>query len=196
MLLVHAPEGQFEHADHGIHWRTDLMAHGSEECAFGAVGLIRLLFGCPQVFEQLTAFADVDPAADDAFHITTGIAIGNDPVIDRQTSAADVQGPVEQQRNAFSDDSLVIGVEGLSLESVAYGTLHDAFANDILALGIERFEVTVIAALQQPLAVANVDRVRCAVDQRAHEFALVAEGSLRGLALFDLVAHVGVPRQQ
>ncbi|MNN05824.1 hypothetical protein D3C81_1185960 [compost metagenome] len=36
VALLGALEGEFEHADHGTHRRTDLVAHGREERGFGA----------------------------------------------------------------------------------------------------------------------------------------------------------------
>ncbi|MNG97848.1 hypothetical protein D3C79_569710 [compost metagenome] len=38
--------------------------------------------------------------------------------------------------------------------------------------------------------------MRRAVEQRAHEFELIAQGALCGFALFDLAAHPGIPGQR
>ncbi|MNN57714.1 hypothetical protein D3C81_1727130 [compost metagenome] len=117
-------------------------------------------------------------------------------MIDRQTPVADVQGPVDDHRRAFGDDTLVIGLKRLGLKGIAQGALDDVFADDFLAAGIECFEIALIATLQPALAVAHVNWMRCAVDQRTHEFELVVQRSFGSLAFFDLVAHVSVPDQQ
>ncbi|MEA5416115.1 hypothetical protein VB757_13365 [Synechococcus sp. BA-132 BA5] len=41
------------HADDGIHWRSDLMAHGGEERVFGRIGIFGDLSGCLKVRVEL-----------------------------------------------------------------------------------------------------------------------------------------------
>ncbi len=67
------------------------MAHGGEEGAFGAVGFVGSFLGGAKLVEQLTSFADVDPATDDALNFTDGIAVGKDPVVDRQFLSTNMQ---------------------------------------------------------------------------------------------------------
>ncbi|MOA55258.1 hypothetical protein D3C78_1790170 [compost metagenome] len=74
--------------------------------------------------------------------------------------------------------------------------MHDGFADHLLAFGAEGFQIAVIATFQHPLAVAHVDGVGRAIDQRVHELELVIEGALNLLPLFDLATHVGVPGQE
>ncbi|MNE84197.1 hypothetical protein D3C80_1810720 [compost metagenome] len=70
VVVFNSLERQFEHADDRIHRCADLMAHCGQKRALGPVGFIGALFGATQVIEQLPAFADVDPATDDALHFT------------------------------------------------------------------------------------------------------------------------------
>jgi len=98
-------------------------------------------------------------------------------VIDRQAPVADVQWPVEHERLALGHHSLVIGLENPGFVCVVEGSLHDAFADDVFAPDIEGFQVTVVATLQQSLPITHIDWMRRAVEQRAHEFQLVAQGA-------------------
>ncbi len=68
--LVGALDCQLEHADDRIHRGTDFMADGGQERAFGAVRIVGLLLGLAQLHDQMAAFADVDPATDDALYHT------------------------------------------------------------------------------------------------------------------------------
>src|SRR5471032_951893 len=97
MALVQTLETQLKHADHRIHRGADLVAHGRQKGALGPIGLISPLLGGSELVEQLAPFADIDPAADDALHLTTRITVGEDPVINRQSAPANVQRPVNYQ---------------------------------------------------------------------------------------------------
>ncbi|MNP47194.1 hypothetical protein D3C76_1412370 [compost metagenome] len=114
-------------------------------------------------------------------------------MIDRHPAAANVQCAIENQRSAFCHDTLVVGLVFPGFERIAHGTFNDAFTDDVFASGAEDLQVAVVAALQQPLAVADINRVRRAVDQRAHEFKLIVQCALGGLALIDLAPHVRIP---
>ncbi|MNK93793.1 hypothetical protein D3C87_1139690 [compost metagenome] len=70
VVVFNSFQRQFEHADDRIHRRADFMAHGRQKRTFGPVGFICALFGTAQVVEQLPPFADVDPATDNALHLT------------------------------------------------------------------------------------------------------------------------------
>lgn len=191
--LVHALEGQFQHADHRVHRRADFVAHGRQEGTLGPVGFIGLLLGGPQFVEQLSSFADIDPAADDALYFTARITVGENPVIDRQPPATDVQRAIEDQRCAFVHDPLIISLILPGFEGIAHLALHDAFADHVFAFRLENLQITVVTALQQPLAVTHINRVRRAVDQRAHELELIVQRSLGRFALVDLAPHPGIP---
>ncbi|MND94035.1 hypothetical protein D3C80_862380 [compost metagenome] len=87
--LVGALDRQFQHADDGIHRGADFVADGRQERALGAVGIVGLLLGLAQLHDQLPAFADVDPAADDPLYLTQRVAVRQDPVVDSQCPAFD-----------------------------------------------------------------------------------------------------------
>ncbi|MNN14609.1 hypothetical protein D3C81_1276830 [compost metagenome] len=114
-------------------------------------------------------------------------------MINRQPPAADVQLAIDNQRSSFGNDTLVVGLKLPGFEHIADVAVHDAFSNDVFAFGAERLQVAVVAALQQSLAIAYVNGVRGAIDQRPHELELVAQCSLGGFALLDLAPHVIVP---
>ncbi|MND72081.1 hypothetical protein D3C80_636240 [compost metagenome] len=194
VLMIKTLECQFKHADDCIHRRADLMAHRGQKRAFGPVGVIGAFFRATQIIEQLPPFADVDPATDNALHFCAGIPIGKNPVIDRQPPATNVQLAIDDQRSALGHHALVVGLVLPGFEHIAHRSLHDAFANDIFTPGAERLQVTVVATLQQPLAITYVDRMGRAIDQRSHELELVVQCTLGGLALLDLASHVVVPR--
>ncbi len=195
MALVGTLEGQFQHPDHRIHRRADFMAHGREKGAFGSVCLVGAFLGSTQFVEQLAPVTDVDPAADNALNFAVRVAIGKNPVVDRQFLPVNMQGAIEDQRVTFRDHPLVVGVVLRRLRLQSHVHLHHALANHFLAFDPEHLQVTVIAGLQQALAVAYVNRVRRLIDQCAHELELVVEGPFGHLPVFDLAAHVGVPGQ-
>ena len=171
------------------------MAHGCEKSAFRPIGLVGALLGRAQFIEQLAPLTDVDPAADDALDLARRIAVRQDPVVDRQFLAAEVQRPIQDQRVALRHNALVVGVilSGLCFECRA--DLERAFADHVLALDVERLQVAVVTGLQQALAVTHVNRMGGFVDQCTHELELVVECALGHLAMLDLPAHVGVPGQ-
>ncbi|MNC22673.1 hypothetical protein D3C75_706800 [compost metagenome] len=68
--LVGTLDCQLEHADDRIHRGADFVADGGQERAFGAVRIVGLLLGLAQLHDQMAALADVDPATDDALHLT------------------------------------------------------------------------------------------------------------------------------
>ncbi|MNV81766.1 hypothetical protein D3C71_1754510 [compost metagenome] len=117
-------------------------------------------------------------------------------MVDRQFLQADVQGAIKNQRNAFGHHASIISVVLPGFKHVAHGTLHHVFADHVFASGAEGLQIAVVATFQQPLAVTYIDGVWCPVDQRLHEFELVAECTLRLLTLLDLPAHMGIPGQQ
>ncbi|MNK93794.1 hypothetical protein D3C87_1139700 [compost metagenome] len=114
-------------------------------------------------------------------------------MIDRQPATANVQCAVENQRSALGHDTLVVGLIFAGFERIAHGALDDALADNVFASGAEGLQVTLIAALQQSLAISHIKRMRRAIDQRAHEFELIVQCALGCLALIDLALHVGIP---
>ncbi|MNR32424.1 hypothetical protein D3C85_1500110 [compost metagenome] len=141
------------------------MAHGCQKGAFCSVRFIGAFLGRSKIFEQLSPLADVDPAANDAFHLTARIAVRQNPVINRQLAIADLQGAVANQRRPFTYDALIVSLIFLSLERIAHGALNNAFADDVFVFCTEDFQVTVVAALQQSLPITHVDGMRRAIDQ-------------------------------
>ena len=147
MPMIGTLESQLQHADHRVHGGADLMTHGRQECAFRAIGLIGTVLGAAQVIEQLAAFADINPAADDALDLTDRIAVRQDPVIDRQVLPMNMQGAIQDQRLAFGDYPQIVGMVLTGLCFVFQVDLHDTLADDVLALDAEDLQVTVIAGL-------------------------------------------------
>jgi len=151
--------------------------------------------GGAEFVEQLASFTDIDPATDDALNFTDGVAVRQDPVVDRQFFSANMQGAVQDQRVALGHHALIVGMVLSRLDGEGCADLDRAFTYHVLALDVERLQVTVVAGLQQPLVVTYVDRVRGFIDQGAHELELIIEGALGHFPVLDLAAHVRVPAQ-
>ena len=173
------------------------MAHRRQERTFGAVGLISQLFGGAQFVHQLTAVTDVDPATDDALHLTQRIPVGKNPVVNGHDLIADVQLAIHDQWRAFAYNAQIVSLKVPGFVFITDGTasLYDRFADDFFALGAKGFQVTVITGLQNALAVSHINGVGCFIDHGAHKFELIAEGALSLFSLLYLAAHVSVPDQ-
>ena len=111
--------------------------------------------------------------------------------------ATDMQRSVNDHRRAFAHHALVIRliVMGFMLIVEQALGLHHVFADHVFATGREGLQIAVVAGLQNAGAVTHINGVRGAIDQRTHEFKLVAERALGFFALIDLAAHVRVPDQ-
>ncbi|MNM70538.1 hypothetical protein D3C81_821690 [compost metagenome] len=79
--------------------------------------------------------------------------------------------------------------------TVSEQAFFQALAHDLIVTGLYGFQITVVAALQATLAITHIHRVRCTVEQRAHERQLVAQGPFGALPLPDLQAQAGIPDQ-
>lgn len=164
------------------------MADGGQEGALGAVGIVGLLLGLTQFHDQLAALADVDPAADDALHLSQRVAVRQYPVIDGHFAALDPQWPVHYQRRACRHDLQVVGLDLPGLLFVGKQAAVQLFADDFVGAGLHGFQIAVIAALQAGLAITYVHGVGGTVEQGAHERQLVIQCSFGALALADLQA--------
>ena len=182
-------------SDDCVHRRTDFVAHGRQEYAFGTVGRIGLFLGQAQVLDQLAALADVQPATDDAFHFAQRVTVGQDPVVDGLLGVLEHQRAIDDQRLAFVHYPQVVGLDPAGVVVDAERGLVDRLAEDRLHFHPEGLQVAVVAGLQQAVAVAYIDGVGGAVDHCAHEFELVVECPFDRLALLDLAAHPGIPGQ-
>ena len=178
MALVGSFEGQFQHADNRVHRRADFMAHGRQEGAFGPVRLIGMFLGGAQLIEQLATLADVDPATDDSLNFADRVAIGKNPMVNRELFSVNMQGAIKDQRVTFRHHPLVIGMVLRCFRLQGHTHLDHAFTDHFFALDPEHLQVTVVAGLQQSLAITHIDRVGRFIDQRTHELELIIEGAL------------------
>ncbi|MCY1397258.1 hypothetical protein D3C76_1149690 [compost metagenome] len=196
VALVGALEGQFQHADHCIHGGANFVAHGCQEGALGAIGIVGLVLGLAQVFQQLPAFADIDPTTDNTLDHAHGIPIGQDPVVDGQVPFANFQWAVLDHGLVAGHYLEIVSMEFARLVLVTqYAIEHRPADNVFLSTG-KGLQVAVIAGLQQARAVANVDRMRGAVDQCIHERQLIVQRTLGLFSLLDLSPHMGIPDQR
>ena len=77
-------QGQFEHAQHRVHRRAYLMAHGRQEGRLGLVGRFGLGLGVAVGLAQALAFGDVDPPGNQALNTTVDTAVGQHPMMNDQ----------------------------------------------------------------------------------------------------------------
>ncbi|MNE46400.1 hypothetical protein D3C80_1407360 [compost metagenome] len=117
-------------------------------------------------------------------------------MVDGQLLAFEQQGTINNQRDAFVDDFLVVTLHLAGKVDVAQHAFLDAFAQYFVQLQFDRFQITVVAALQHPFAITHIHGVWRTVKQCAHEFKLIAQGAFDRFALLDLSAHAGVPGQR
>lgn len=81
-------ERQFEDADHRIHRRAYLVAHGRQEGGLGPARFVGQVLRFFQFVDQLAVLGDVQPATDDTADGPAGIAERLDPVVDPALPAA------------------------------------------------------------------------------------------------------------
>ncbi|MCY1427393.1 hypothetical protein D3C76_827950 [compost metagenome] len=56
LTLLGLFQGDFQHTDHSVHGRSNLVAHGRQEARLGPARCIRLVLGLAQCFEQMFTF--------------------------------------------------------------------------------------------------------------------------------------------
>ncbi|AEK63410.1 hypothetical protein CFU_3586 [Collimonas fungivorans Ter331] len=193
--VLAALEHQLQHADDGVHRGPYFVAHGGQESRFGAAGFIRFFLGQLQRADQLFAFGDVDPAADQAGRLAPGILERQGPVIDPEMALAEGHVAVGEHRYAILHGPQVHGMEFLRRFRREHGRFRQQLADHLAALAAHGFQVAAVAFDQAGIEVAHIDRVRRVVDHGAHEGELVAQRPLGQFAFGDLAAQVGDPEQ-
>ena len=120
---------QFDHADHAVHRRPDLVAHGREESGFGTVGFLGARLGILQVLLNLALLGDVGVCADVPPAGQSGV-----PVLDRRAGGKSIFESVSFRR--LHAVEIAIGKVALNFAAVLPALLKfDQAGTDTQQLG-------------------------------------------------------------
>ena len=83
------------------------------------------------------AFADINPATNNALNLSQRVSVRENPVINGQDLISDVQHAIGDQGGSFANYAHVVRLVILRLMDIAHNAagLHHCFADDIFAPG-------------------------------------------------------------
>ena len=172
-------EQQPRHAEHAVHRRADLVAHGGEEAGLGAASGFRLVARVGNRVFQRLALGDVAP---DALHFDQAPGV----VAHRIIFPRDPAPAVSRADMLVVSHTRLSGLEPREAAEIRCTALRVQFRREgpsdrALRVQAEQFEKGVVAIGEPAVRRAAEDRVALGIDQRlVARFALIEPGIERG----------------